>query len=678
MLKTTRLVLFLGILLATLLCIDSGIVYAASIAKPKTIKHKDLPAFVPDQVVVAFKPGTPSEEKRSAHAQAGGRVISTIATLNVDVVSILKGKVFEKKAAYKRNPNVEYAEPNYYYTLHIPPDEGVSSDIFCDDYSFHEQWSLNNSGQGFLTEVDPYTLEYNKCVITGVPLADINWLEVWEDQDLWGVRGNGIKIAIVDTGVECSHPDLFSDGKCVEDWVAPSLAVAPYYVTPGDLVGHGTHVAGIAAASTNNGNGIAGVGINAKVGSLKACWCLEYLEGYGCIYAGCTDVAISEAILHAKDNGYHVINMSLGGPDSDTLRIAVEQALAAGMVLVASAGNSYEYNDISMSYPAAYPGVVAVAATDHYDNLASFSNFGSWVDVAAPGTNILSAYPSAGCGGAENCYSWMSGTSMASPIVAGAAALVLDKISGGSLEMSTNLRDDVIAAIRSNADHTGALGQNMLAWTRHGRLNLQAALTGGGENIPPVAAFTYICDGLTCDFDGSDSYDIDDGIATYGWDFGDGTTGSGVSATHAYLTAGTYTVSLTVTDNGGLTAADTAIVTVTEQSTLVMHVESIDMDLSTRTAGKNNFTKALAIVTIFDSGRHPVEGATVYGSWSGATSDSDYGVTDTNGKVTLESDSVKNPSGGTIFTFTVDDVVKSTGTYDSVSNIENSDWIDVQ
>ena len=136
MLKTTRLLTFLGIFLSALLCMDSGVVYAASIAKPKTIKHKDLPAFVPDQVVVAFKPGTPSEEKRSTHAQTGGRVISTIAAINVDVVSIPKGKVFEKTAAYERNSNVEYAEPNYYYTLHMPPNEGVSSDIFCDDYSF--------------------------------------------------------------------------------------------------------------------------------------------------------------------------------------------------------------------------------------------------------------------------------------------------------------------------------------------------------------------------------------------------------------------------------------------------------------------------------------------------------------------------------------------------------------
>ncbi len=591
MLKTTRLLTFLGMFLAALLCINSGIVYAESIAKPKTIKHKDLPAFVPDQVVVAFKPGTPSDEKRSAHTQVGGRVISTIATLNIDVVSIPKGKVFEKTAAYARNPNVEYAEPNYYYTLHMPPNEGVSSNIFCDDYSFQEQWSLNNTGQGFLTEADPYTLEYNKCVITGAPFADINWLEVWEDSDLSEVRGDGIKIAIVDTGVECSHPDLLSDSKCVEDWVAPSLSDA-YGVMPGDIVGHGTHVAGIAAASTDNGNGIAGVGINAKVGSLKACWCLEYFEGYGCIYAGCTDTAISEAILHAKDNGYHVINMSLGGPDSSTLKNAVDQALAAGIVLVASAGNSYEYSDISnpypeipspkVSYPAAYPGVVAVAATDHYDNLASFSNFGAWVDVAAPGTNILSAYPSAGCGGAENCYNWMSGTSMASPIVAGAAALVLDKISGGSLEMSPNLRDDVISAIRSNADQTGALGQDMLAWTQYGRLNLHAALSGSTTNNPSSVSITSPDDGASfssgasISFAGSASDSEDrDLTASLVWTSNrDGEIGGGGSFS-ASLSDATHTITAEVTDGGGNTSSDSITITVGGGSTEVISLNVV-------------------------------------------------------------------------------------------------------
>jgi hypothetical protein len=96
------------------------------------------------------------------------------------------------------------------------------------------------------------------------------------------------------------------------------------------------------------------------------------------------------------------------------------------------------------------------------------------------------------------------------------------------------------------------------------------------------------------------------------------------------------------------------------------------MDLSSRSSGKNKFTKATATVTIVDNSSSPVEGATVYGSWSGATSDSDYGVTNTSGTVTLDSDSVKNPSSGTTFAFTVNDVVKSTGTYDSGNSIETN------
>jgi len=175
-------------------------------------------------------------------------------------------------------------------------------------------------------------------------------------------------------------------------------------------------------------------------------------------------------------------------------------------------------------------------------------------------------------------------------------------------------------------------------------------------------------------FDGSDSYDIDDGIKAYNWDFGDQTSGSGITTTHAYSTAGTYTVTLTVTDNSDETSTDTAQVTVTEQSTLVMHVESIEMDLNTELHGKNEFTNALAIVTIFD-GESPVDGATVYGSWSGATSDSVNGVTDTSGKVTLESNWVKNPSSGTTFIFKVDNVVKPSWTYVPSSNKETTDSV---
>ena len=657
--RTARTIFF-GLTLAVSIGITGGLVYAANVLKHETPQYETPPAFVPDQVVVAFKPGTPAEAKRAAHAQAGGRVINTHAAIHADLVSIPSGTVANKIAVYKHNPNVRYAEPNYYYTLHQPPSEGVDPGV-CNGLYFEEQWGLHNTGQGFLIKSDTG----DPCSTTGIVDADIDWMEAWES----ATHGrNTIKIAIVDTGIESTHPDLVS--KIVETWVASGISEGP-----GDFVGHGTHVAGIAAATTNNGIGISGVGINTMVGSLKACQC--WPSELFCLTGICEDWDTAEAISYAATEGYHVINMSFGGPYvADIVHDAVNYALAEGLVLVSSAGNDYSFN--APSYPAAFEGVIAVAATDHYDNLASFSNFGNWVEVAAPGVNIFSTYPGAGCLGDPDCYNWLSGTSMASPIVAGAAALVFDSIGGPDpIIKSPQLRDAVIDAILNNADHTGVLGQNMLAWTQYGRLNLHRALTGGGGNISPVAAFTYSCNGLSCDFDASGSYDPDGSIVSYAWNFGDGNTGSGMTATHTYSSVNDYTVTLTVTDNGGLTAQDTAIVTVTEDPNLFMHVASIDMDLSNKSAGKNTFTKALATVTIVDAGGSPVEGATVYGSWSGATSDGDSGVTDTNGQVTLESDSVKSPSSGTDFTFTVDDVVKSTGTYNPGSNTETTGSITV-
>jgi serine protease len=177
--------------------------------------------------------------------------------------------------------------------------------------------------------------------------------------------------------------------------------------------------------------------------------------------------------------------------------------------------------------------------------------------------------------------------------------------------------------------------------------------------------------GESVTFDGSGSYDIDDDINTYDWDFGDDSTGTGEVTTHAYTTAGIYTVTLTVTDKGGLTDTDTAIVTVTEASILVMHVDNIAM--STKTAGIN--VNAVATVTVVDAGGGPVAGAIVSGSWSGLTDDVDSGITNENGIVALNSDKLKKANG--TFTFTVTDVVKSDWTYNSGDNIETSDSITV-
>jgi thermitase len=204
----------------------------------------------------------------------------------------------------------------------------------------------------------------------GIPDADIDAPEGW------GLThgSSDVKIAILDSGVECSHPDL--NGKCVEQVNFSSSPNAT------DFVGHGTHVASIAAAKTDNGIGTAGVAWEPRIGSLKVCSEVELLPGY--YGADCQDVDLVEAIIYAADHGYQVINMSIAGPeDSAVIRNAVDYAWGKGAVLVAGAGNN---SDMIVQYPAGYSSVISVAATDHYDNLSSFSTFNKdWVSVAAPG-----------------------------------------------------------------------------------------------------------------------------------------------------------------------------------------------------------------------------------------------------------------------------------------------------
>ena len=313
----------------------------------------------------------------------------------------------------------------------------------------------------------------------GIADADIDAPEGWSI-----THGSpNIRIAILDSGVYCSHADL--DSKCVEQ----TSFVGQHGSPPDDIIGHGTHVAGIAAAETDNGVGIAGVAWEASIGSLKVCYEDYTLAILGIIQGVCDDADIAAAIIYAAQNGYDVINMSLAGPQfSQTLLNAVNYAWNQGVVIVAGAGNGYSTEKL---YPAAYDNVIAVAATDYFDNLAYFSTFGDWVSVLAPGHTILSTVPNELCNmqpnDPEGCHDWKSGTSMATPHVAGIAAMLLAHLPG-----LTNAQ--VRSSIENSAEEVGALGQNFLAWVQHGRVNLYEALMydsggpapgGGGETIAP-------------------------------------------------------------------------------------------------------------------------------------------------------------------------------------------------
>jgi PKD repeat protein len=187
-------------------------------------------------------------------------------------------------------------------------------------------------------------------------------------------------------------------------------------------------------------------------------------------------------------------------------------------------------------------------------------------------------------------------------------------------------------------------------------------------NQPPVATFASGCTDLTCDFDASASSDPDGDIVSYAWDFGDGSTGSGVQFSHTYTLAGTYTVVLTVTDNEDATDTDTQYVT-PGVSPGTMYV--YDIGLSGKQAGPNR--SATAVVTIRDTGGNPVVGATVSGTWSGDYAGSASGVTGADGTVTFNSGKVRQANA--TFTLTVDDVVLVGWTYDPDLNIETSDTI---
>ncbi|MBD1841326.1 peptidase S8 [Coleofasciculus sp. FACHB-64] len=325
-----------------------------------------------DSIVLDFREDVPAEVVQEQVRSLGAQYNSEFS--ESDQLYIIKGdrnllKTLKKSPLAKKT---EYIEPNYVYkALEVP-----------NDPEYSKQWNLRS----------------------------INVESAWDE-----TKGAGMTVAVIDTGIS-RVPDL-KDTKFVQGYD---------FVNNRDQAdddnGHGTHVGGTVAQATNNGYGVAGIAYEASLMPLK----VLSAEGGG------TVADIAEAIKFAADNGADVINMSLGGGgESQVMQEAIDYAYNKGVVIVAAAGNS---NENSASYPARYPHVIGVSAIDSAGEKAFYSSYGAGVDISAPGGAITEENPSGGIlqetisydenGKLIPTFAAFQGTSMASPHVAGVAALV--------------------------------------------------------------------------------------------------------------------------------------------------------------------------------------------------------------------------------------------------------------
>lgn len=419
--------------LAFLLCLP-----ASSMARRRVAEE---PRRNFDALLVAFQPNSPIGKRAAALNSADavidnrritGRFVRVLAGARALARFGKRKALLDLAARIARDPAVRRVEPDW----------EVSAFGFVSDPRFRQQWHLQNTGQDL-----------------GLPGADVDAKTAWRTS----TGSAAVRVAVLDTGIDYNHPDLTSN--LARD---PLGALVGFdFINndrdPWDDQGHGTHVAGILGAQGNNGIGISGLAQRVSLLPVKV---LDD-RGHGSI------ATVIQGIDYAVNAGCRVINMSWGGPESSALLLeSLQRAESRGVLAVAACGNSASNNDIAPIYPSSYTlelsNILSVAATDRWDETPRFSNYGKRsVDIAAPGDEILS------CVRGGSYQAW-DGTSMAAPLVSGAAALLLSRYPDLSLRM---LRSRLLA---------GAVVLPQLEGRIAGGRRLNAAIPLGFDFRPPL------------------------------------------------------------------------------------------------------------------------------------------------------------------------------------------------
>lgn len=513
---------------------------------PNSLLSKDG-TYWQGRVIVKFRDGTRRSRKSSLRDNSNATLIKSLPLINGEVwqVEDVEAMISTQQRQRRDYPEIEYIEPDYVIRLNNSPDTVERSHRKKpNDPYFDDLWGLHNTGQ-----------------TGGTENADMDAPEAWEV-----VSGSSsVVCAVIDSGVDYNHPDLAAnmwknpnevpddgednDNNGYVDDIYGFDFVNSEQSDPIDECGHGTHVAGIMAAVGNNGEGVTGVNWAGKIMALKIL--KPQMTEYGLECIGAQTDAIA-ALDYATQMGIKCTNNSWGGePYSKALEDAIRRAGDAGQLFMTGAGNAFgQNNDTSPYYPANYDldNIISVCATDHNDNISIFSNLGvQTVDLCAPGSNIRSTF-------LNEQYSDNSGTAMAAAYVSGAVTLlwsVYPELTPSAVKEQMMATVDVIPALQGKS-------------VSGGRLNIRKAITSQPALPPTAIATVSPLEGsppVVVNVDANQSFDTDGQIISYEWR-SDEQIVFGPQTRFIFDTAGTYTITLTVTDNDNLTATTQQIVTV--------------------------------------------------------------------------------------------------------------------